>query len=1664
MLSERRLSVDTMDAVRRALNLDASAIDHPLFNPKDELPQIFRTSAENRYQKVPQNIKAGDKNIVSPRPAHVFVSTTYLALIFLALILADQYAEAATFEKFIGGTTQIQLAKRVYVYTEKPIDYRIEMAPYWTDFLNLRRKVDLLIEQIPSENVKKHIIILDSDKSIVIIKTFVSEEECKPLCNSFDLDLLQLENAQRLNSIPDNCNAVSLQMSIHVNKWYIVCIQGESYYKDEKCYKKLQKIAKRGNLIFYSSDEEFRKTLTRGLTYTIAQNSTHLFATENRLCCACYGSDSKEKDEIVTSIYKKHQSKMKKAAGERLKRIGLGIQELEYLLESMSNNNYNPDGLIEVTSKDFLVKKIKEAFPVFYPSTSTESSMVRLEEDPLYPKLLYLWDQIIANNTDEELFESLKKVRYETLDIQFLTYIYKALMTLSLKTEQKLITLNPQITVQPKKAPLLYSKENQLADIIHQFSLYMDKTDVYSYIHLLKFFESLKIALARDLKRMCNIVLPMNPYYTKNLDENLKDTSEIMFNNAVYPGKLNLPSIKIPRDQAKDTFNTRTTPKISTQNIQMETTKRSTNSPNIHDLISIYLKQNRGSFPAEMEEQFFGRRPLSETTRSTTTLPNTLSTSRANRRKNNQAYPDYMLVRDSSRYVPVDRRYTSYTTTRYPTSRRSSQTTTSSTTARRTRSRSATTTQRTYTYGRNTDKDRDHKNRYQMFTQNNDDIVLSVKMLNIVKQLTLIEEKHKNEIERFNENNIPETNYIYKRMKNKDKNNDKHLDEKELENYKILIEIIGEYNKPMIRYILHHFGQENPGYLNFKEFFIMTRVFEKYKKLNSNLDEPTTEQQPTTVQTSASTTRPILTSRSRTPTSAVPTTTTTTTATTDSSTTSTDTPTDTTTISTIISRNPTTTSTSTTTTTTYERYPITSNDVYNTTPTTTTTTTSLDNHAFSDLEFPPDYFNANLRKKRGTYFKGHERVQPSSPLVDITPKNDIIYKYNAALENNFPEMINIFNEHKLVKRNIITPFMSWWTGLASKESIRNIANDEKAIKENENLFQERIINLTESDNTFRREIKNISVHIATLLGQSTDLSESFLEMMKEETSIEKRLNFVIKSLGQVVKLSISIENLIFHLTSLQEEIEKHLVNIYAVQTGSSILNEQLFETLEKHGGIMTPSIFSNVKYDVTFTKGIFNIKAVYKIVIQKFQQYKLITLPYVIKNEGQNATIIQLDIADSIILNEEREIINEEDLKHCEQNKNDIFCPIKNTRFRRPQNICEIQLISSIIYGKPNKLETCNNRVTYLKHIYHRQEYLQTNKYILLISEFPDTAYWICQNSTQEPINIPPLRITFIDIQEKCILKTSIYRIYLYEAERMDIIDDDLLYTQNDLISNLVLPLLEEYNFEGDFDEITSNIIKASTDISEEKQSIVDLVKQETHLHDNNLKRLMLKPWDVSAGTTPTNYIAVWLVWIGGITIIVCICGCCIRFFCSAMPIIECCCIPYKSLRKFAITRNKKAAYDNIKKFRKDFEKEERKTDDDITRWVERYGESLQKSDLAYDPKFDKIFHTGINGDRLYFDENGNLYINEKRGLGLKRIGTDMEMPHRIRRRLKYYISDVQENMQSTRSDAASFQNREIPNRPPRSSMSSRTQRAETIEEKLENDLYSPLSKSIPTK
>ena len=116
MLSERRLSVDTMDAVRRALNLDASAIDHPLFNPKDELPQIFRTSAENRYQKVPQNIKAGDKNIVSPRPAHVFVSTTYLALIFLALILADQYAEAATFEKFMRNYSNTIGKKGVCIY------------------------------------------------------------------------------------------------------------------------------------------------------------------------------------------------------------------------------------------------------------------------------------------------------------------------------------------------------------------------------------------------------------------------------------------------------------------------------------------------------------------------------------------------------------------------------------------------------------------------------------------------------------------------------------------------------------------------------------------------------------------------------------------------------------------------------------------------------------------------------------------------------------------------------------------------------------------------------------------------------------------------------------------------------------------------------------------------------------------------------------------------------------------------------------------------------------------------------------------------------------------------------------------------------------------------------------------------------------------------------------------------------------------------------------------------------------------------------------------------------------------------------------------------------------------------------------------------------------
>ena len=139
----------------------------------------------------------------------------------------------------------------------------------------------------------------------------------------------------------------------------------------------------------------------------------------------------------------------------------------------------------------------------------------------------------------------------------------------------------------------------------------------------------------------------------------------------------------------------------------------------------------------------------------------------------------------------------------------------------------------------------------------------------------------------------------------------------------------------------------------------------------------------------------------------------------------------------------------------------------------------------------------------------------------------------SVIENNINIQKNVIQHRP--KRNILPPVWSYWTGLASQEDIKKIMADEAHLKKNEQLVSDRFFNLTKVDNLFRDEIHNITVHISTLLNQSTDLSNSFVNMLDEEKDIEEKITFILKSLGQVVHLSITVENLIFHLTSLEEE-------------------------------------------------------------------------------------------------------------------------------------------------------------------------------------------------------------------------------------------------------------------------------------------------------------------------------------------------------------------------------------------------------------------------------------------------------------------------------------------------------------------------------------------------
>ena len=1646
------------------------------------------TVVQHGSDKIPQERGDTDKD-TKMKITHDYTSnshglpTKWKFLLMISLLTHIKICATSTTSELLPITTSVTEGNKVEVYEElQDILFNIDVAQYYKEIDFLDKKINILIDELPQDSVAKHVFALANGDGMIVFKDYILDSDCESLCKNSNLYPLTLKMVTKVPDIPKVCNSLSIQLTMSLAKYGLVCSERSNPSIGKKCYNKIRKAANQAGLKFYDSIDDLTAEMQFGTHYSLVQNSTNIYISNSRACCTCYSPETigKQEKDVIGEIYKNHQRKMKDAARNRLKRIEVDTQILEENLALLVYNSLHGSGVIEIMEHEDLISNLKSSYFKFL---EPKRGQIKLKEDILYGKLLDLWTLIKTNNTDEAFYQDLSNIRYDSLNDIYTTYIFKELFDAGQKINQFLTFYSATNTPPHDPFPILYTKDNSLEDFVFKMETLFQEIDTYSLIQMLKFFEDMKAKVSDNILKLTGIKITFLHYKQKQPPAPLSDSIQIVNEQ--------IPSL--------ETSNDATGPSIQPDTTTQETVDRE----EMFKRLDNYLKFVQ--IPKDSQ-----------------------AANHLVRIRNNNFVP---FSTETKRQRPKERRQKQQTQHITPTTTTTTSTTTTTTTtttaANRSRNQSrhkADMSQGSPNYNMMSDSQS-----YQEHQSTNElpDLYLTEAEFNAIENLNLDSYRGP----RLSINQIPSTHYIFKRLQRRDTNSDGFLSIQELQNYDLLSKLFGHYNERIMAFLIGKYGKTRFGKLNLIEFYYLHKSLERALgriSRNQRTTLPTTRPRPTTTTTTATTTEtytspehanirnkrkpkmttttPSLksnsmntrdtrysstssdsyptsqtTSNAPTPTTTTPNTRTTKASTTHISTTEIEDDIDKTlknqqqmttmprtgtiTSSTSFKRNAITTTTaapkniepSTTTTTstpmsTVTFIPTTKQTTESTTATTTSTTSTQDTYStahtltalellestdiFRNINVPKDF---NERQKRHTQLKrdlkrlgmlGQDYMEAYKKCTNLCESvGTSSAASTSVIENNINIQKNII-QHR-TKRNILTPVWSYWTGLASQEDIKKIMADEAHLKKNEQLVSDRFFNLTKVDNLFRDEIHNITVHISTLLNQSTDLSNSFVNMLDEEKDIEEKITFILKSLGQVVHLSITVENLIFHLTSLEEELATYLVNINNVMQGISILNDDLFSKIQTHGGRLTPTTFSNVEYDVYFTKGQYQVQATYKTITHIFKEYRLHSLPFVIHSANGKASIVKLNTMKKVIMNDEREIIHPNDLEFCEVHKKGHLCNVRNMRFQRKQDSCEADIISTIKYGRPSDLSSCKEQIQFVESIQNHQEYRQSTKYVLLISDFADVAHWHCPNKTED-VHIEPLTLVWIDIIPNCVLETQVYRIYIQDVMELVKIDRNFFYSHNDLIDEILIPTLEEYNFTQDFKTVSQNILEASMNLGQERKSIQELVIEEGHLHANDLGRLLLEPWTISEHTSSASSAAVISILIVlGIVIIgllLCFCYCC-NLIC---PIIKCCSIPQKAWRTYRTAKNRTEIYDSFRSIRKNYKHHTRYVST-LEKWYTRNKDNISYDTIVLDPAVNKYTLSGDNTDNIFFDLHC-FYVEDSRGL--TKIGDMTRLPtHAVTQLRDIITAKTRENERQRQTI--------IRTQPPRQPTSSRGQQSD---------------------
>ena len=403
-------------------------------------------------------------------------------------------------------------------------------------------------------------------------------------------------------------------------------------------------------------------------------------------------------------------------------------------------------------------------------------------------------------------------------------------------------------------------------------------------------------------------------------------------------------------------------------------------------------------------------------------------------------------------------------------------------------------------------------------------------------------------------------------------------------------------------------------------------------------------------------------------------------------------------------------------------------------------------------------FNTNILKKiKEANPKINSRPFQTLFSSETTPYAFQLYLQTLEIEIDENQISKIFEDFQAEKRkfsnklqqikllrrkrrNVLSSALSYLTGLASNEELRQISDTVNQLKptlisaaQNEKILQRNMDKISKEETDIRQQTLNVST-------KANAIAHELVKMHKDEENSEER-NY-LSTLTNVYS-----QNILIQILKVQREIRD-------IETFLNNFQEMIYAAEQK---ILLPGTRSQLEnllqiqllpithIDISTTENGFEAAVIVPKKYEEFKVFSLNTLPFV-----KNRTTIIYNIDKVIAINNIHVALTKEQITtHCQRIQQLTICSADIVKTK--QN-CEINIITALAGGEAFQPTLCRNKLQL--HAEIEQRALLRNNEVTIYSNNEDKAILRCLNKRTETVKLSR-GINIIAVGENCVIESS---------------------------------------------------------------------------------------------------------------------------------------------------------------------------------------------------------------------------------------------------------------------------------------------------------------------